>query len=58
MPEYKFVDLPNGKVDTGGTRIADAITTELNAYATGGWTVVTALSSRITGKAAFLLTRG
>jgi hypothetical protein len=57
MTEYKFVDLPSGKVDNGGTRIADAITDELNALVGQGWSVVNALDSRIIGKSAFLLRR-
>jgi hypothetical protein len=57
MAEYKFVDLPARKVDSGGTDIADAITNELNNYARDGWSVVNATGSRILGKSAFLLVR-
>lgn len=57
MAEYRFVDLPAGRVASGGTGIADAITAELNAAAADGWRVVSALESRIIGKSAFLLER-
>ncbi len=57
MAEYKYVDLPAGKVSAGGTLIADAITAELNAYAAEGWKVVNAVESRLLGKSGFLLER-
>ena len=57
MAEYKFVDLPSMKVDSGKALIAEAITRELNAFSTDGWSVVNAVDSRIIGKTGFLLTR-
>ena len=57
MPQYKYIDLPAGKTDSGGTIRAEAITRELNALADQGWRVINALPSILLGKVGFALER-
>lgn len=57
MAEYKFVDLPVGKFSVERDDIAEAISTQLNEYASNGWTVINAVESRLNRRTGFLLTR-